>query len=92
MRLEFICKFIFQQQLLPGLHFKWGDAARFKCADKKICTKDGVIVEEHGKFLFSNPKKRNDQFIPGVGWYRGKVDGQNRPEGQGTMYYLNGDR
>lgn len=78
-----------------ALSFKWGDGASFRCKELLICFRNDKIVPENGTFFFAKIMQKNKQFkdkkFSGSGWYRGQLK-RGRQSGQGSMYYLNGDR
>ena len=78
-----------------ALHFRWGDGAKFVCEETKECFLDGVIDKTFGKFRGVNRGPVEDNVETkdyDEGWYVGQIRNRNFRKGQGTMYFLNGDR
>ena len=78
-----------------ALHFRWGDGSKFVCQERENCLKDGRIVSSLGRFRSVNrgPKDesvKEKEFTDG--WYVGQISRGKFRKGQGTFYFLNGDR
>ena len=78
-----------------ALHFRWGDGSKFICEETKECMAKGVIVKELGKFRGVNRgpvdvSVRTKEYDNG--WYVGQISNRGARRGEGTFYFLNGDR
>ena len=78
-----------------ALHFRWGDGAKFICQETTECFDNGIIQKNFGSFRYVNRGPVDDTVKTKEyddGWYVGQTSNRNFRKGQGTFYFLNGDR
>merc|ERR1719193_1312793 len=72
-----------------ALHFRWGDGAKFQCAELKDCFRQGSIDKTNGVFKSVNKDRRPDTLVEKYSGSSGRAKGPSTTS-MGTAMLANG--